>query len=50
MERQKRPKRPHGSEKKTDQWGKIDEGAIGRKGGADLDIEKREKDLESPEE
>ena len=36
---------PHGGEKMTDDPAK-DESGIGRKGGADIDVEKREKELE----
>jgi hypothetical protein len=43
----KRPTRRHGGERKTDQIGQPDEAGVGRKGGADIDIEKREKELES---
>jgi hypothetical protein len=41
-----RPLRRHGGEKMVDRIGKEDQGAIGRKGGADIDVEKREKELE----
>jgi hypothetical protein len=42
------PPRRHGGEKKTDQIGKPDEAGAGRKGGADIDVDKREKELEGP--
>jgi hypothetical protein len=35
----------HGGEKMTDEMAK-DESGVGRKGGADIDVEKREKELE----
>lgn len=44
----KRPTRKHGGERKTDQIGKVEEAGAGRKGGADIDIDKREKELEGP--
>jgi hypothetical protein len=36
----------HAGERKTDQEGDVDESFRGRKGGPDIDVEKREKELE----
>jgi hypothetical protein len=38
---------PHGGEKLTDSIGK-DESGVGRRGGADIDVDKRQKELEGP--
>jgi hypothetical protein len=49
--RDKKPPRPrrHGSEKMVDRIGNEDQSGVGRKGGADIDVEKREKELEGPQ-
>ncbi len=42
------PTRKHGGKKRTDSIGNEDKAAIGRKGAADIDVEKREKEIEGP--
>jgi hypothetical protein len=46
MSETKNPVPHHGHEKKTDQEGEQDETVRGRRGGTDIDVEKREKELE----
>jgi hypothetical protein len=51
MRDKKVPTRPrrHGGEKMTDRIGNEDQSGVGRKGGADIDVDKREKELEGPQ-
>ncbi len=42
---QKHPARRHGSEKLDERNRDVDEAGMGRKGGADIDVAKREREL-----